>query len=574
MSHGTEPTIPTSLTPYDSYVEDPKWQRRFTIVWTSALAVYVVFNLSRRLKQRRDRRSSRSHPISFNRLRNLCSIFWWSLPGFDVNLGQALIVLVYVVVVIVCMVDGAPLRSNSNRAGFMAIAQLTPVFLFATKNSPLALLFGISYDKVNFLHRWTSRSLFLCVLVHGSLWINNRIQYNLPILGQQKETSGIAAFGVLGGLVLTSLRPVRRWFYNSVFWTAHVFGFPAFFITICYHTPYAPPWIYPPLALYALDLTLRLFRYRIEQVVLETVDAQMTLIHMPFYTPSTPSRAGEFLRIHLFIPGRIFESHPLTIMPAPAGQTGVVLGARAAGDWSRAVQKYAESRASPTEKGRKTVPLLALVDGPYGGLPSLDAVDDGADVFLISGGSGVTYCVAVLASLLQRSHRGRRVEFVWCVRSFGHIKWLATQLASLATTAADASVDLRILICVTCLCDPDAVPDIPQCEVVELKARPETAILLRDFVSSHAGTDPELASTDSKRAPANSKDLDKSKNVTGSRPVIESKPVVSTTESRSLAVFASGPESLTLEAGNAAAALALSSSGKLDIKLFTEVFSL
>ena len=34
--------------------------------------------------------------------------------------------------------------------------------------------------------------------------------------------------------------------------------FVAFFVTIRYHTLYAAPWIYPPLAFYGLDLTMRL----------------------------------------------------------------------------------------------------------------------------------------------------------------------------------------------------------------------------------------------------------------------------------------------------------------------------
>ena len=43
------------------------------------------------------------------------------------------------------------------------------------------------------------------------------------------------------------------------------------FVTICCHTIYARPWIYPALAFYALDLLLRLFRYRIKDATLTCV---------------------------------------------------------------------------------------------------------------------------------------------------------------------------------------------------------------------------------------------------------------------------------------------------------------
>ena len=55
-------------------------------------------------------------------------------------------------------------------------------------------------------------------------------------------------------------------------------GYAAFFITICVHTPYAEPWIYPCLAFYGLDLLFRMFRSRVKDAVLVPVGNQMTLV--------------------------------------------------------------------------------------------------------------------------------------------------------------------------------------------------------------------------------------------------------------------------------------------------------
>ena len=103
--------------------------------------------------------------------------------------------------------------------GFLALAQFPIVFLFATKNSIVSFLLGPGngYERLNYVHRWAGRGLFICALLHGALWIRNHLQYGLPILGQQKETSGVAAFGVLCVIVLTSLRPPRRLFYEVFF---------------------------------------------------------------------------------------------------------------------------------------------------------------------------------------------------------------------------------------------------------------------------------------------------------------------------------------------------------------------
>jgi len=110
--------------------------------------------------------------------------------------------------------------TNSNRAGFIALAQLPPIFFLGTKNSLLSLLFPpfFSYAHLNPFHRWAGRSLFIAAVIHGSLWIRNHLEWNTPILGQQKETSGVAALGVLCVLVLSSLKWVRQWCWGVFYW--------------------------------------------------------------------------------------------------------------------------------------------------------------------------------------------------------------------------------------------------------------------------------------------------------------------------------------------------------------------
>ena len=152
-----------------------------------------------------------------------------------------LVVVGYIVAMLICLTKDSELVTNPNRggtfscrpyrqsrkklmydrAGFMALAQFPVVFLFATKNSIVSLLLGPGngFEKLNYVHRWAGRGLFICAAVHGALWIRNHLQYDLPIIGQQKEESGVAAFGVLCFLVLSSFRPVRRYFYQFFFLT-------------------------------------------------------------------------------------------------------------------------------------------------------------------------------------------------------------------------------------------------------------------------------------------------------------------------------------------------------------------
>lgn len=157
---------------------------------------------------------------------------WFSLPVLGLNVGQGkstirrsclsthlsavLLLGGYTALVISCIVVDAALVKNANRAGRIALAQLPVVFLFATKNSILSLLLGPGrgYEKLNFVHKWAGRGIFLGSVIHGALWIKDHLTNFTPLLGQSKEETGMAAFGLLCVLVLASLLPIRRWCYN------------------------------------------------------------------------------------------------------------------------------------------------------------------------------------------------------------------------------------------------------------------------------------------------------------------------------------------------------------------------
>ena len=66
-----------------------------------------------------------------------------------------------------------------------------------------------------------------------------------------------------------------------------------------------------------------------------------------------------------------------------------------------------------------------MIDGPYGGI-SFD-LGRYEHVLLVAGGAGITFTLGVLDDLIGRivrlgrrgGERTRRVEFAWCIRSFG-----------------------------------------------------------------------------------------------------------------------------------------------------------
>jgi NAD(P)H-flavin reductase len=145
--------------------------------------------------------------------------------------------------------------------------------------------------------------------------------------------------------------------------------------------------------------------------------------------------AGQHVQLRVFFSGRVFESHPLTVLSAPPSisclsSPGLVLGARVTGDWSRALNFYAQ-KAKEEIIDEKTIvqhgaQVQVMIDGPYGGC----SVDPGdfESVLLVAGGSGVTFTLGLLDDIVGRciklgrrgGERTRRIEFAWCVRSFGN----------------------------------------------------------------------------------------------------------------------------------------------------------
>lgn len=107
--------------------------------------------------------------------------------------------------------------SPHSPSGFLVVAQLSILFLLATKNNVLAVLMGRGWEKLNFLHRWAGRGVFLSATIHGASWINNHLRINPSALKEEKEMLGMAMYGVLCVIVLSSLRPVRRIAYQIFF---------------------------------------------------------------------------------------------------------------------------------------------------------------------------------------------------------------------------------------------------------------------------------------------------------------------------------------------------------------------
>lgn len=125
-------------------------------------------------------------------------------------------------------------------------------------------------------------------------------------------------------------------------------------------------------------------------------------------------------------------------------------------------------------------------------------------------------------------------------------------------------------IYVTCLCNPDAVAEIPNCDV--LLARPKVGDVIKRVIDG--SPDP------TKQAEEGDLDIEKSadkyEEVSGESVSCETHTLGPAAVGGGLAVCASGPQDLTREAANAVAALSASRKGRElgSIALHTEVYAI
>jgi hypothetical protein len=144
--------------------------------------------------------------------------------------------------------------------------------------------------------------------------------------------------------------------------------------------------------------------------------------------------------------------------------------------------------------------------------------------------------------------------------------------AAASSSVSVAPLDLHISIYVTCLCNPEAVPPIPNCDVTII--RPSLYKVILDLTSPYSPPKSGSSSPDPEKNPTThdieTLDIEAVGNIKDKLPWVP--------DGGGLAVCASGPQSMTQEAANAVARIQLMSGRRGSrlggVGLHTEVFVL
>lgn len=380
----------------------------------------------------------------------------WLMPlSTRADLKTIIVICVY----IVCCVVACTFKSRLNpkgptsgfgsdyaRTGSIAMSQVPVAVALGVRGNIVGLLIGKGYDRIRILHKIAGRLVFVASTLHSCFFL-----YKWGADGKLMAMSakpigltGIIAFAGVTLLAVTSLPAFRRYTYG-MFKISHYIGIAMLLAGLGAHVEAAVPWCLAAGVLYALSLVTSLFKSRFAHAELVALGGcTTTLITIPDVT--TGWRAGQHVRLRVFGLGlkNSFEAHPFTIASAP-DCGGMVLMAKAAGNWTTDLYRLAASRGVASNAGDLEVGVWkrnarVQIEGPYGG-PGNTLPLSFSSLCLIAGGSGISHAIGTAQDLIARSPSGvvaaRTVDIIWVVRVQQTARAIMPTLNALVEQARD-----------------------------------------------------------------------------------------------------------------------------------------
>jgi predicted ferric reductase len=390
--------------------------------------------------------------------------------------------------------------------------QLPLIVGLASKNNVLSAITGISYEKLNYLHRAAGRVCVLTTWIHWAKWVEKGLGKHGP--GTEIFLTGVLGATALTLMFLSSFALVRRIAYEF-FLLVHILMGVIFLVAVYFHSPnrWFQHWVWPSLFLWGLDRFVSFgrmvvvnkawllpFRSKREQHSACTVElVSPEVLRLRVRRPLFRWSAGQ----HAFItmPGVAllrYEQHPFTIANIPDATGEAVFLIRAQTGFTR---RLVDRLTSTKDE------INCYLDGPYGTPHDLNHY---GGVLLVAGGTGVTHVLAHLAAIVKASREGASacsvVRLAWNVREEEAVAWIAPMLN---TALAEGTGNVRV--CVDIFVTRSHLADEPNAEECPVSHHPhagnedtpgETPMFSPDETPAHTpgGSPKELSPRSSSEA--------------------------------------------------------------------------
>ncbi|KAK1756452.1 ferric reductase transmembrane component 3 [Echria macrotheca] len=397
--------------------------------------------------------------------------FSWMTPP---PLGRVISLLIYWAIIIYMMSSGSVVYDAyfweriGYRNAWVTVMQVPLMYLLASKCNVLGFIAGMSHERLNWLHRWVARTVFLTATVHGwhfwTEWVlADFVSYQLKMMPMVKY--GLGAWGVLLWSVVSSFAPLRRLSYEF-FVLQHIATAVVFLWLVYEHVPPVAQYnVWFAVAAICFDRVCRtalLLWQNIKilpkkskcqggqrvghQAQVAAVGDSITV--MTIKDVHFKWRAGQHLYLWLPSIGPL-EAHPYTIacahqLPGTCICNSIQLVIRKHTGFSRRIHEFAAKAQAAGKKRNLTV----FVSGPYGAPPRWDIYET---IILISASTGASFTLPILESVLhtRKTNCAKRVHFLLTARQGEEIDFYVTRLHEFIDRAKDIGIELLVHIAVT-----------------------------------------------------------------------------------------------------------------------------
>ncbi|KAI0328757.1 iron reductase [Cubamyces sp. BRFM 1775] len=461
--------VPKQAPTYAAYEFDDteKWANTTDASHTFASHADLIRKASTASGRERRRQNVPTHMPGWSTMLPTIAAFLRTTIRPGLTIGKLFVELTYFAVLLYAGLYKSNPLTQPVRTGFVAVSQIPIVVALGTKHNVVGMMIGFGYERLNYLHRFAGRLLVLAANIHAIGYF-----YSWSIAGNfsthiAKPSTQWAFVALIATdmLLLLSTDMFRQKFYNSIFIPSHIISAVLFLVAICFHVPFAVPYVLIATAFYGLDRLMRIIKSRIAVAHLRPLpDLGMTRVEIP--SINSGWRAGQHVRLRVLSLGMGWrgwaEAHPFTIASvcrSPSGE-GLVLMCKKAGDWTNKLYELAQ-RADYGEANGIGSNVRVIVEGPYGG-PGHAIFGSFSGALFVAGGSGITLALGAVQDLIKKDleykSRVRAIELVWSVQDPAALQPLIPLFSSLLAQSYNAYASLRISVFYTrAPASPDAV---------------------------------------------------------------------------------------------------------------------
>lgn len=319
-----------------------------------------------------------------------------------------------------------PISANKyiyiKRIGRLSYVLVTLNLIISLKPPIFPYLQDYTYDEFLPLHKWLSRFIFIIGILHSVLyfvkWAGDPSTFVAKCM-KFENFVGIVIFILMIVLIISSLKPLRRRYYN-LFYISHNIIYLVFVLLTPIHARpgVANPYLWVNIFILFLHCLNRIISCKtaiLNNIMKETSPTAtntLSVINLPRHVSPDYFPPGTHLRISPY--GRfnplywIYPSHPYTICSAPEED---------------------EVRLIVAESTFKMMTdKTYTIQGCYPShLPDELLKNDGQRILIVAGGSGIGYCLPVFRYFNQTENVGS-VKLVWLIKDNSDIEFIKSNL--------------------------------------------------------------------------------------------------------------------------------------------------